>query len=125
MEKVDLSNLPFDENEVRFDRFVSVYFRITLFISATFMFLGYILYYSGPATSIDLENLTFSIILGEISKFSPVGIMFIGIIILLLIPVGRVVILIFHHLSEKDMALTVISMIVLCFIFIGIIFDIK
>ena len=101
------------------------WFRITLVVSALFMFVGYALYYSGSATTIDLTNLTFDIILNEIGNFTPIGIMFIGITILLLIPVGRVVILIFHHLSEKDYPLTIISLIVLTFILIGIVFNIK
>lgn len=114
----------FDEEMVHFDRLVSIYFRITLIISAAFMLIGYVLYYSGPATTIDLEHLTFQIILDQIGSLTPIGIMFIGIIVLLLIPVGRVIILIFHHLSEHDYALTLISMLVLIFILIGVIFDI-
>ena len=127
MTSVELSKYEYLEHETKFENMVSLYFRVTLLLSAVFLFAGFIIYVfnNGPTTNFDFTQLPLkgSDIFSEMIKFNSVGLMFIGIAILLLIPLGRVVILILHYLENKDLKMALIATLVLTFMLIGIIFN--
>ena len=115
-----------NSQDFRFENFLSRYYRITLFFSALFMAIGIILFAINPPTDPSFfDNINTTFILQEITNLSSAGFMFIGIIILLLIPFVQVVIFLIHYLIEKDYPLTIVASIVIFFMLIGIIFDIK
>ncbi len=112
--------------EIQFERLVSVYFRITLLISALLMLLGIILYsYERESFNFSLVSSNPQLILQEMTKLSPIGLMFIGIVILLLIPLGRVTILLIFYGYISDYKLMIVSGIVLIFMLVGIIFNLS
>lgn len=124
MSNVDASKYEYLEHETRFENLVSLYFRVTLFFSAVFMFAGFFLYVLNP-TSFDFSSppLDPNLIFAQMTSFTSVGLMFIGVAILLLIPLGRVVILIFHYMENKDVRMGLIAVLVLIFMLIGILFN--
>jgi len=126
MSAITDSKDPNYHKEIQFERLVSIYFRITLVVSALLMLIG-ILQYSLEKKSFDFSTILSSpqLIFQEMTKFSPVGFMFIGIVILLLIPLGRVTILLIFYGYNSDYKLMVVSGIVLIFMLIGIIFNIS
>lgn len=123
MANVDNSEETNYKKELQFERLVSIYFRITLFFSGLLMFIGLISYVLHPELSFDITTMTTTTIAQEITTFTPVGILFIGIIILVLIPLGRVVILLFYYFSHSDYRLMLCSAIVLIFMLTGMIFN--
>lgn len=112
--------------EVQFELLVSVYFRITLFVSAILMAIGIFLYSSSKQT-FKFSQISSSpqLIFQEMTSLSPVGLMFIGIVILLLIPLGRVAILLIFYGYNSDYKHMIVSGIVLTFMLVGIIFNIS
>ena len=113
------------EKELHFERLVSIYFRISLLMSGLLMLTGLIMFILNPETSFDFININISTIAQEITTLTSVGLMFSGIVILLLIPLGRVIILLFYYLMNNDYRLMICSAIVLVFMLIGIIFNVK
>ncbi len=112
------------EREIAFENLVSIYFRITLLISGLLMLVGIVLFARHPY-AFDFTAITTRVILQEINKLSSVGIMLLGITILLLIPLGRVVILMTYYLSNSDYRMSMVSFTVLIFMLLGMIFNIK
>jgi uncharacterized membrane protein len=113
------------DQESTFENFVSIYFRVSLFMSALCMMIGFILYSTETNTALDFSKMNVELIQGQIASFSPVGFMFLGLLLLLLIPFGRVIILLLHFLSKQDYLLMSVSLTVLLFMLIGIIFNVK
>lgn len=113
------------EKELKFEQLVSVYFRVTLFISGIFMFLGFILFSLKPETTFSFTSITITTIMNEVMALTPIGYLFIGITILLLTPMGRVLMLFFYYLMNDDHRLMICSGIVFIFMLIGMIFNIK
>lgn len=127
MTNVEVSKYEYLEHETKFENIVSLYFRVTLFLSAIFMFVGIFMYAFdlGTPPNFDFTKLPLSgaSIVSEMMNFTSVGLMFIGITILLLIPLGRVVILILHYLENNDIKMAAIATLVLIFMLVGIIFN--
>ncbi|MFW9930068.1 MAG: DUF1634 domain-containing protein [Candidatus Thorarchaeota archaeon] len=105
--------------EQQFEEIISYLLRIGVIFSGFFMLLGMIL--AGlQGSTVDIENLSLNIIIENILQITPIGLIFIGIIILLLTPVMRVAISIILYIYIKDKKFAVVTSIVLLFMLIGI-----
>ena len=107
--------------EIAFERFVSAYFRVTLLVSGIFMLVGIVQFVLNPYT---LPSITAQALFQEMTSFTPLGFMVLGITILLLIPFGRVVLLMIYYFSNSDYRMSMVSFTVMVFMLIGMIFNI-
>lgn len=112
--------------EERFRNYFSYYLKISLALSAITMLIGLLLYVANPPTqTFDPSKMDLATILKEIMQLTPEGILYIGVIVLLLSPVGGIVMSIFYYGYMKDTKLLAISVIVLFFMIIGVVFKIS
>ena len=105
--------------EIGFDRFVSAYFRVTLLVSGIFMLVGIVQFVLNPST---LPSITAQALFKEMTSFTPLGFMLLGITILLLIPFGRVVLLMIYYFSNSDYRMSMVSFTVMVLMLICMIF---
>lgn len=112
------------KREEAFKKYFSNYLTISLIISSLSMSFGFFLYILDPYP-ITTDDLTIILILNEIINLSSEGILFFGIIILLLSPVGGVLLSIVYYIKIKDKDFILISIIVFCSMIFGITFNVK
>ena len=111
--------------EQRFRNYFSYYLMTTLILSSITMVIGLILYNLHPPTeSFHPSEMDLVTILNQVAQITPEGILYLGVIILLLSPVGGVFISIFYYGYMKDRKLTIVSIIVLFLMVIGVVFKI-
>ena len=112
--------------EQRFRNYFSYYLTITLILSSITMIIGLILYsINPPPHPFDPSTMDLATIISEITQLSPEGILYIGVVLLLLSPVGGIVMSIFYYSYMKDSKLTLISIFVLIMMVIGVVFKIS
>lgn len=111
--------------EQRFRNYFSYYLMTTLILSSITMVIGLILYSLHPPTApFDPSQMDLATILSQVAQTTPEGVLYLGVIILLLSPVGGVVMSIFYYGYMKDRKLTIVSIIVLFLMVIGVVFKI-
>lgn len=95
-----------------------------MILSSVLMTLGYLFYSLNPQP-IDTAKFTTFKIVKEILMLSPEGILFIGIAILLLSPIGGVLMLMGYFLSIRDQKFSLIAILVLIFMITGLLLQVK
>ena len=115
------TNLSNQSIEDKFERIFSKFLQICIGISGILIFLGMILSILEEIT-FNMNDFSNELILENMISFSPIGLIFLGIFILIFSPVVRVILTIFLYIYLKDRKMGIISIFVFVFMMTGIFF---
>ena len=110
--------------ELEFEAIISKILLVGVIISGLLMLFGFLLVII-THSQYDFSNVTLGWVFSQFFQFTPIGILYMGILILLLTPVARVFISIILYIGIKDWKYVLFTTLVFIFMFLGVILGVK